>query len=526
MRRVCLFLFLLFSVSLVWGQTIVDIAQNGDFENWTEGLPDYWYGPGSNIGEENVIEYTESVYTGSKSCKLINEESDHARFTTDILSIKANTEYTVIFYARGKGEVRAGRRIGNSWSYDDYTVLDTDSWTEISWTFEHSSSSDDVEVIISLRNTNETRDHIQIDSVSITYVDYDGYFVDFEGAGETKGAYASGTVNLSGLDWDMTEALIGTSDSDWKNGERSARLRGHAESSMKMLENKENGIGDISFYYRRYGTDTQVDWMVEYSTDNGVSWTQIGEDFTAPASDDVQQFSEEVNASGDVRIRIKRATEEGDVNRRLNIDDILITDFDDQALPVTLEWFKAEYVGNEAVLSWQTASETNNLGWNLYRADDSDEPEMQLNAMLIEGAGTTSQTTGYSYTDPYNVVPGNTYYYWLESKDLDGSTELFGPASLQVPIEGEVPSLPEKTKLRANFPNPFNPDTYISFDIRAGETGILQIYDLRGRVIEKLEFPEGSHFFHWQPQQQSSGIYIYRLQTESYSETKKMLLLK
>lgn len=38
------------------------------------------------------------------------------------------------------------------------------------------------------------------------------YFIDFEGPGETKTGYASGTVNLSGLDWNMTEALIGTLD--------------------------------------------------------------------------------------------------------------------------------------------------------------------------------------------------------------------------------------------------------------------------------------------------------------------------
>ncbi|MBW6499617.1 MAG: hypothetical protein K0B09_14605, partial [Bacteroidales bacterium] len=153
------------------------------------------------------------------------------------------------------------------------------------------------------------------------------YVVDFEGPGETKGSYASGTVNLSGLDWDLTEVLIGSLTTDWKNGVRSARLRGHSTSSMTMLENKSNGLGTISFQYRRYGTDGQVDWKVEYSIDNGISWAQIGSDFTAPATDDVQTFSETVNIPGDVRIRIKRATESGTTNQRLNIDDITITDY-------------------------------------------------------------------------------------------------------------------------------------------------------------------------------------------------------
>ncbi len=153
------------------------------------------------------------------------------------------------------------------------------------------------------------------------------YLVNFEGETELKPSYASGTVNLSGLDWDMTEALIGNSDSDWKNGLKSARLRGYATTTMTMLADKSSGIGTLSFYYRRYGTDSQVDWKVEYSSNAGGSWTQIGAAFTAPASDEVQLFSEVVNIPGDVRIRIKRATESGTANRRLNIDDIELTNF-------------------------------------------------------------------------------------------------------------------------------------------------------------------------------------------------------
>ncbi len=63
-------------------------------------------------------------------------------------------------------------------------------------------------------------------SISMIYGDY---IVNFEGTNETKTAYASGgNVTLSGLSWNMTEALIGTLDSDWKNGTRSARLRGRS----------------------------------------------------------------------------------------------------------------------------------------------------------------------------------------------------------------------------------------------------------------------------------------------------------
>ena len=154
------------------------------------------------------------------------------------------------------------------------------------------------------------------------------YYVDFEGV--TKGSYASATVNLSGVPWDMTEALIGTEAADWKNGLRSARLRGYAASSMTMMTNLASGLGTISFNYCRYATDAnaQTNWIVEYSTNNGTSWTQIGSPFTATTSTNPQTFTQTVNIPGPVRVRIKRATAFGsDSNRRLNIDDILITGY-------------------------------------------------------------------------------------------------------------------------------------------------------------------------------------------------------
>ncbi len=153
------------------------------------------------------------------------------------------------------------------------------------------------------------------------------YTVNFEGTGETKTAYASATVTLSGIQWNMTEVLIGTTGSDWKNGARSARLRGYGTSSMTMLQNKANGIGNISFKYRRFGTSAQVNWKVEGSINDGADWIQIGQAFTAPASDVVQTFSETINIPGNVRVRIKRATETGTSDNQLNIDDIIITDY-------------------------------------------------------------------------------------------------------------------------------------------------------------------------------------------------------
>lgn len=155
---------------------------------------------------------------------------------------------------------------------------------------------------------------------------YAQYVVNFEGAGEVKTGYASGTVTLSELQWNMTEALIGTDASDFKNGLRSVRFNGKTGSSMTMLADKPNGLGTISFEYKRFGTDAQVEFIVEYSSNEGLEWTAIGNPFTAQATDEVQTFSEIVNVQGAIRVRI-RTLVTNTSNRRLNIDDIVMTDY-------------------------------------------------------------------------------------------------------------------------------------------------------------------------------------------------------
>lgn len=155
------------------------------------------------------------------------------------------------------------------------------------------------------------------------------YYVDFEGVGETKTSYTSGNVTLSGTQWNMTEALIGTDAADYKNGVRSARMRGYSSSSITMNSNKSNGLGSISFKYWRYGTDAQATWKVEYSTNDGSSWTQAGTNFTPPTNNNEQTFSAtSINVTGNVRIRITHVSGGNtSTNRRFNIDDITLTDY-------------------------------------------------------------------------------------------------------------------------------------------------------------------------------------------------------
>ena len=81
------------------------------------------------------------------------------------------------------------------------------------------------------------------------------------------------------------------------------------------------------------------------------------------------------------------------------------------------------------VLRWETATEIDNLGFNLYRAESPEGERTRLNASLIPSQAPGSPVGAvYTWRDT-SVQPGVTYYYWLEDVDLHGHATLHGPVS-------------------------------------------------------------------------------------------------
>jgi len=193
----------------------------------------------------------------------------------------------------------------------------------------------------------------------------------------------------------------------------------------------------------------------------------------------------------------------------------------DNALPVTLTSFTAVQFQNDmATIRWETASESNMSCFRIYR------DQMEITSVA---ASNTSETHTYSVHDQ-DLEAGQTYNYYLEAVEYDGSTETYGPIVLSVNEDVDPEDPPsaniEASILMGNFPNPFNPTTVIKFNIDEEETGILEIYSARGQLLETAEYGTGEHEFNWNANNHASGVYFYKLRTESYSETKKMILLK
>jgi hypothetical protein len=96
-------------------------------------------------------------------------------------------------------------------------------------------------------------------------------------------------------------------------------------------------------------------------------------------------------------------------------------------------------------------------------------------------------------------------------------------------VEGNVFNAPSNFSLSHNYPNPFNSTTIIEFSLANKTLVTLEIVDLLGRRIDLLEsatLDEGKHNYVWEAGNQPSGVYFYRLTSEHFSQTRKMLLVR
>jgi hypothetical protein len=111
---------------------------------------------------------------------------------------------------------------------------------------------------------------------------------------------------------------------------------------------------------------------------------------------------------------------------------------------------------------------------------------------------------------------------------------LVGSAAFVSARRDELPRTPETTALHQNHPNPFNPTTIIRYDLATPDFVDLRLYDTRGalvRVLEATHRPAGRYEVGWNGENErgetvASGVYFYRLHTGSFTQTKKLILLK
>ena len=169
-------------------------------------------------------------------------------------------------------------------------------------------------------------------------------------------------------------------------------------------------------------------------------------------------------------------------------------------------------------LSWESPVSRNTLllGYDVYRNGEKANSDLVTELFYLDNGYVNNSLNSYHIIAVYS------------HGDSDPSP------TIEITSEFDPIVTVHATSLGNNFPNPFNPSTTIYYDLHQPSHVKLEIYNVRGQLVNTLlneYISTGAHSIIWngsnaQGHPQSSGIYFYRLQTDTFSETKRMVLMK
>jgi Peptidase family M28/Secretion system C-terminal sorting domain len=191
-----------------------------------------------------------------------------------------------------------------------------------------------------------------------------------------------------------------------------------------------------------------------------------------------------------------------------------------QIVPVELLAFTASVNNSNVQLLWSTASELNNMGFEIERSVN--EPNNFITVGFVEGKGSSTEINYYSFTDQPQVSGVNQLYYRLKQVDFDGTFSYSDVVNVNYDVPAEF-------ILSQNFPNPFNPSTRINYFVPKESFVSIKVYDFLGREVITLvneTKSTGSYELSFDASKLPSGTYFYTLIADNYSATKKMIVIK
>lgn len=324
---------------------------------------------------------------------------------------------------------------------------------------------------------------------------------------------------------------------------------GNYSSNATVTMSLKNSI-DLTTYsnprltfWTKYDIESNWDYgQVEASTNNGSTWVPLQGLYTEPGTGSFQPngeplydglradwVKEEISLAGfnsnQFKLRFELKTDGSIVKDGWYVDDIGIIVYG--IVPVELTSFTANVVDSKAVLKWQTASELNNSGFEIQKSVFNSHISGNNRTKLvwdkigfINGKGTTTETNNYTFID--NEPLTQKVFYRLKQIDFDGTFSYSNEVEVDV-------TTPQTFSLEQNFPNPFNPETEISFSLSKSDNVTLKVYNILGSEVATLVngFMEaGKHSVKLNASNLTSGVYLYTIKSGNFTATHKMILMK
>jgi len=277
----------------------------------------------------------------------------------------------------------------------------------------------------------------------------------------------------------------------------------------------ESGQGEIN------GIQPLIEWGPDFSnkTFEGTFYNPPGGGGTTFKTDEWHEITHEVSADADGANLLTagielQATSNADTPT-IYVDNITLAG---TPLPVELAAFDVVADGSDATLEWKTASETNNAGFSILHTAPGAQSARTV--AFVDGAGTTTQVQRYTHSVD-DLSPG-THRFQLRQKDLDGTTTLLDPVTVEI-TAGE-------TSLSLTGANPFRQATQVRYSVTTSGPVQVTLFDVMGRevrtVFEGTHAQETTRTLSVDGSDLAPGIYFLRLTTETERVTRRLTVVE
>ena len=332
-----------------------------------------------------------------------------------------------------------------------------------------------------------------------------------DGAGENTldGAGSVYIFHRNGSTWTQQQKIVASDRTESARFGRSAAISGDyaivgaTDDKDEAGENTLSNAGSAYIFHR-----------------DGTIWTQQ-QKIVAPDRAVQDLFGLSVTISGNYAIVAAYFEDEDEAgeNTLTTAGSIYIfKGTTDVPSPISLTLFTAKAVNGAVELAWETATETNNANFVIYRNNKT--------IACVTGAGTTSEPHNYTYTD-HAVIPSVSYTYILADMDYANEENKYTENAVTVTVTNNL--IEADFVVGTAYPNPFNPITIVPIELSRCALVKASLYDLSGRKVKALinaSFTTGIHELSIDGSNLTTGVYLVQIMVEDVVSVQKIALMK
>jgi len=355
---------------------------------------------------------------------------------------------------------------------------------------------------------------------------------DVDGDGDADALSSSGVLDAGEIAWYENQIGESGADEDGFGGQQtiapSSTIVPSVGATRSVHASDLDGDGDPEVLSAFSGAsdddEPMVAWYENQVGESGADEDGFGGGRTITTSVDGPEsvFTSDLAGDGDPDV-LSASSDDGKIAWYENTEGVL---------PVELAGFEATVDGGTVHLTWQTASETKNAGFEVQRrvastpgvrrgAEGANGGEGAWTTVgSVEGSGTTTEAQRYRFTDDDLPYAADRLDYRLRQVDTDGTAHVSGTVTVERGVT--------EVELLGTYPNPARSRATVRYALPEKQEATIHLYDVLGRRVRTVVSgpKEGRHGQTLDTSSLPSGVYFLRLETDGQVRTQKLTVVR